>query len=99
MGWRETGSCSQVSYNVLEFELGRLREAAAPLEAAGKDVPIGLTTRLQALEFRREMLQLQVESGALSLDAYLEQLREAVPREKARSRPRTWCTPIPCAFH
>ena len=43
------------------------------------------TTRLAALQFRQEMLQIQVDSGMLSLDAYLQTLREAIPREKARA--------------
>ena len=75
-----------VSYNVLAFELARLSEAARQLDELGKLVPIAHTTRAQSLEFRQEMLQLQVESGALSLEAYLQALREAIPREKARSK-------------
>ena len=42
--------------------------------------------RREALEMRKEMLQLRVETGELTLDAYLMGLREAIVAEKARSK-------------
>ena len=66
-----------VSYNVLEWELEKVANEPQLDE---------LGMKKEALEIRREMLQFQVESGALSLDAYLQQLREAIPREKQRSK-------------
>ena len=49
-------------------------------------VPTTFGTRLQALEFRREMMQMQVDTGQLEMGAYLQQLREAIAQEKARSK-------------
>ena len=42
--------------------------------------------RKEALEMRREMLQIQVETGSLAMEAYLGMLRDAIPKEKARSK-------------
>ena len=74
-----------VSYNVLEAELASLAERAKALEAAGQATPFAFDTRRQALELRRDFLQIQVDTGQLTMEGYLQQLREAIPREKARS--------------
>ena len=43
------------------------------------------TTIPQALEFRKEMIELSATTGALSPDAYLQELRDAIPKEKKRA--------------
>ena len=69
-----------VSYNVIEWELQKCDE-----QPTGHN-ELGLPSlRKEALEMRREMLQLHVETGQLSMEQYLQQLREAIPKEKARS--------------
>ena len=70
---------------MLKFEIERLETGAQQLQQQGKEPPLSCTTRLAALQFRQEMLQIQVDSGMLSFDAYLQTLREAIPREKARA--------------
>mmetsp|Transcript_43963 Transcript_43963/g.145635 ORF Transcript_43963/g.145635 Transcript_43963/m.145635 type:complete len:131 (+) Transcript_43963:663-1055(+) len=75
---------SIVSYNVLGAELEELSNMRSALEAKGAIIPTTFEGRHQALEFRQEMLQIQVDTGQLSLEAYLDQLRAAVAKEKAR---------------
>ncbi|EOD32073.1 hypothetical protein EMIHUDRAFT_202644 [Emiliania huxleyi CCMP1516] len=87
---------SIVSYNVLAAELEELSNMRSALEALapslprrsakGAIIPTTFEGRHQALEFRQEMLQIQarVDTGQLSLEAYLDQLRAAVAKEKAR---------------
>ena len=74
-----------VSDAVLEYELKQLAEAGEKLRAAGTIVPMANADREQALTFKRDMLKMNVECGVLTVEAYLQQLREAIPREKARS--------------
>ena len=77
-----------VSYNVIEWELERIAtESKAPAGAEGAAEGLdALDLRKEALQIRKEMLQLHVETGQLSFDDYLQTLREAIPREKARSK-------------
>ena len=42
--------------------------------------------REQALTFKRDMLKMNVECGVLTVEAYLQQLREAIPQEVARAK-------------
>ena len=74
-----------VSLEVLMWELTRLKERMDALAAKGQIVPKGYGDRIQALEFRKDMLQLQAENGLLTPEAYLQQLRTAIPAEKKRA--------------
>ena len=74
------------SYNVLAWELERLAERVKEIEAKGQPVPFAVGSRQQALEFRRDMLQIQVDTGQLDMEGYLRQLRAAVDTERAKSR-------------
>ena len=74
-----------VSYNVIEWELSRCADGTAPISSVAAAVGMP-SMRQEALTMRREMLQLQVETGSLSFEAYLQALREAIPKEKARSK-------------
>ena len=57
----------------------------AALEAKGKLVPLSFGDRAQALQFRKEMIELQVETGQLTAPAYVAQLRQAAARERAKA--------------
>ena len=74
-----------VSVNVLDAELLGLAERRAALEAKGKFVPLSFGDRAQALQFRKEMIELQVETGQLTAPAYVAQLRQAAARERAKA--------------
>ena len=74
-----------VSVNVLDAELLGLAEKRAALEAKGKLVPLSFGDRAQALQFRKEMIELQVETGQLTAPAYVAQLRQAAARERAKA--------------
>ena len=77
-----------VSYNVIEWELGRIANGTAPLPRTTKEaVSLGMGNLLQqALEMRKEMLQLQVDTGQLTIPQYLEGLKKAIEQEKQRSK-------------
>ena len=75
-----------VSYNVLEWELGRVTEQVAAMEAKSQLVPFAYGFRRDALVLRRELMQIQVQTGLLAIEAYLQQLRDAIPAEVARAR-------------
>ena len=75
-----------VSYNVLEWELGRVKEQVAAMQAKGQPVPFPFESRQQALEFRQTLMQIQVDTGQLSMEDYLQQLREAIAKETARAK-------------
>ena len=52
-----------VSYNVLEFEINRMKTGIATLEEKGAIVPLAFGNRLQALDFRRDFLQIQARES------------------------------------
>lgn len=54
---------SIVSYDVLERLAGEIAARRAALEAKGSVVPLSFEARQQTLEFRREMIQIQVGGG------------------------------------
>ena len=49
-------------------------------------VPFPFESRQQALEFRQTLMQIQVDTGQLSMEDYLQQLREAIAKETARAK-------------
>ena len=69
------------SERVLSFELERYQaaHAKAPLNARYEAL-------VSALTFRKEMLEMNVEAGLLTMEAYLEGLRAAIKAEVARHK-------------
>jgi hypothetical protein len=70
-----------VSYNVLDFEIQRWEEAAK-----GAPESVECETALMSLRFRKEMLEMNVETGQLTMEAYLQTLRDAIKAEIARHK-------------
>ena len=62
---------SLVSYNVLSGLIEDLKARRAALEAKGTIVPLSFESRLQALELRKDMIQIQVQTPALPMPAVM----------------------------
>lgn len=74
-----------VSNNVLEFEQKSVNMEIEALQKKKLTVPDELTDRRQQIEIKLSLLILQVQSGKLTMDAYLGQLREAVVTVKQQA--------------
>ena len=69
----------------LERFVSRLQEQVDKLSSQGKIVPTAYGSRIEALGFRKNFLEIQAQTGLLSPDAYLDQLRKAIPAERAKA--------------
>ena len=71
-----------VSHKVVEFELSRLAEV---LQKSGGELPLHLQSRQMALEMRKEIIEMQIETEQLTLEQYVQSIKEAIPKEKQRA--------------
>ena len=75
-----------VSERVLAWELSRLSEQVVAMRAKGLLVPSLYGFRQDALTLRSDLMHLYMRTGQLSMEAYLQRLRVAIPAEMARAK-------------
>jgi hypothetical protein len=68
-----------ISNDVLEWELENINKKIASMNGTA---PEDLTERKQAVEFKLSFLQVQVQTGQLSEEAYFQQLKAKILFEK-----------------
>eukprot|EP01113_Clastostelium_recurvatum_P018901 TRINITY_DN2227_c0_g1_i2.p1 TRINITY_DN2227_c0_g1~~TRINITY_DN2227_c0_g1_i2.p1 ORF type:complete len:785 (-),score=252.31 TRINITY_DN2227_c0_g1_i2:70-2169(-) len=71
-----------ISNDVLEFEVGRLNNLIAQYKTQKKEVPEEIEDRKQALELKMNILVIQVQTGALSVETYTDMLMKKIEEEK-----------------
>jgi hypothetical protein len=49
------------------------------------ELPLNLQSRQMALEMRKEIIEMQIETGQLTFEQYVSQVKEAIPKEKQRA--------------
>ncbi|RIA99742.1 hypothetical protein C1645_746568 [Glomus cerebriforme] len=67
-----------VSNLVIQHEVETVNAQIATLEAQRKSVPDDLTDRKNALEIKQNLLVIQVQTGQLTMDKYLDQVRASI---------------------
>src|SRR6266498_5477488 len=67
-----------VSNLVIQHEVEAVNAQIATLEAQHKPVPDDLTDRKNALEIKQNLLVIQVQTGQLTMDKYLDQVRASI---------------------
>jgi hypothetical protein len=70
-----------VSNNVLEAEQAQLNQKIATEKVRGK-ISDELVDKQQQIQIRMQLLVIQVQSGQLTMEAYVTQLRQAIERTK-----------------
>jgi hypothetical protein len=73
---------NMVSNNVLEAEFASVTKRIDVLQASKKEVPEDLADRKNALEIKMKLLMISVQTGQLSIEAYLEQLKKKADAER-----------------
>jgi len=74
-----------ISYDALTFEIELIQQRKATLTDAAKDSEVyeDLELREQALETKKQMLEIEMQSGSLTLDGYLDMLRPQIENERS----------------
>lgn len=67
-----------VSNLVIQHEVEAVDAQIATLEAQHKSIPDDLTDRKNALEIKQNLLVIQVQTGQLTMDKYLDQVRISI---------------------
>ncbi|KAI9202214.1 uncharacterized protein BJ171DRAFT_426795 [Polychytrium aggregatum] len=73
------------SNQVLETEIGKMKEEILKIKSQRKSVPEDLTFRLQSFEMRMDMIVTLVSCGSLTMQGYVDKLKAAIPREKSNA--------------
>ncbi|GBB92134.1 hypothetical protein RclHR1_01970016 [Rhizophagus clarus] len=71
-----------VSNLVIQHEVEAVNAQIATLEAQRKSIPDDLTDRKNALEIKQNLLVIQVQTGQLTMDKYLDQVRKGIVESK-----------------
>jgi hypothetical protein len=67
-----------VSNLVIQHEVEAVNAQITTLEAQHKSIPDDLTDRKNALEIKQNLLVIQVQTGQLTMDKYLDQVRASI---------------------
>ena len=67
-----------VSNLVRQHEIETVNAQIATLEAQRKSIPDDLTDRKTALDIKQNLLVIQVQTGQLTMDKYLDQVRASI---------------------
>ncbi|CAG8528003.1 14725_t:CDS:2, partial [Cetraspora pellucida] len=67
-----------VSSGLLQEEINIVNSQITTLEARGKPIPGDLSDRKSALEIKTSLMEIQVQTGQLTIDKYLEQVKDSI---------------------
>ncbi|CAG8617293.1 4318_t:CDS:2 [Racocetra persica] len=67
-----------VSSGLLQEEINIVNSQISALEARGKPIPGDLSDRKSALEIKMSLMEIQVQTGQLTIDKYLEQVKDSI---------------------
>jgi len=76
---------NMVSNNVLEWELDNLKKRIAKLSENKEPIPDHLITRKELIEAKLQILVIQVQTGQITVESYMNTLQNKIQEEKANA--------------